>query len=98
MFAHTLIPDILLMTGFAVAFYGLCWALERPLRAGALLGTGVGIGFMAKGLVEPSMVGIAAILLPAVFRESRTPPYVATPALAFLFHSPSLLACAIVSF
>jgi len=92
MFAHTLIPDILLTTGFAVAFYGLCWALERPLRAGALLGTGVGIGFMAKGLVEPSMVGIAAILLPAVFREWRTRRYVATLAWALLFALPWLLA------
>src|SRR5260221_4277400 len=92
MFAHTLIPDILLTTGFAVAFYGLCWALERPLRAGALLGTGVGIGFMAKGLVEPSMVGIAAILLPAVFCEWRTRRFVATLAWALLFALHWLLA------
>src|SRR5258706_1600001 len=92
MFAHTLIPDILLTTGFAVAFYGLCWALERPLRAGALLCTGVGIGFMAKGLVEPSMVGIAAILLPAGFREGRTRRSSATLAWALLFGLPWLLA------
>ena len=51
--AHALITDLALLAGFAIAFYGLALSLRRELIAGFLLGTGIGIGFMSKGLVEP---------------------------------------------
>ena len=62
--SHQLITDISLMTGFAAGFYGLALALRRPLPGGLWLGTGVGIGFMSKGLLAPGVFGILALLLP----------------------------------
>jgi hypothetical protein len=86
-----MITDTALMAGFAVAAYGLVWALERPLRAGAFLGTGVGIGFMSKGLVEPAMVGIAVALLPIFFRDWRSRAFGSSLLWALAFVSPWLL-------
>jgi hypothetical protein len=91
MHAHTMITDTALMAGFAVAAYGLVWALDRPLRAGAFLGTGVGIGFMSKGLVEPAMVGIALALLPIFFRDWRSRAYWSSLLWTLAFVSPWLL-------
>ncbi|HET9650556.1 MAG TPA: hypothetical protein VFP36_00120, partial [Usitatibacter sp.] len=88
--AHEMLTDTALLAGFALAFLGLIWALERPLRAGALLGTGVGMGFMSKGLVEPAMMGIACLLLPAAFRAWRTRNYAIALAWGALFALPWL--------
>ncbi|NBR29452.1 MAG: glycosyltransferase family 39 protein [Betaproteobacteria bacterium] len=62
--SHQLITDISLLTGFAVAFYGLALALRRPAAGGFWLGTGVGIGFLSKGLLAPGIFGIVVVLLP----------------------------------
>jgi 4-amino-4-deoxy-L-arabinose transferase-like glycosyltransferase len=91
MHAHTMITDTALMAGFAVAAYGLAWARERPLRAGAFLGTGIGIGFMSKGLVEPAMVGIGLALLPILFRDWRSRAYGSSLLWTLAFVSPWLL-------
>ena len=72
---HMMIPDIPLLAGVAVAFHGWAWIQERPLKGGALFGTGVGMALMAKGLLGPGMLGVTAILLPMVFRSWRTPGY-----------------------
>lgn len=62
--SHQLITDISLLTGFAAGFYGFALALRRPATGGFWLGTGVGIGFMSKGLIAPGVFGIIALLLP----------------------------------
>ena len=62
--SHQLVTDIALLTGFAAGFYGLALALRRPALGGFWLGTGVGIGFMSKGLLAPIVFGIVALLLP----------------------------------
>ena len=54
--SHQLITDIPLLTGFAAAFYGFALALRRPARGGFWLGSGVGIGFMSKGLLDRKSV------------------------------------------
>jgi 4-amino-4-deoxy-L-arabinose transferase-like glycosyltransferase len=91
MHAHTMITDTALLAGFAIAVYGLACALDRPLRAGAFLGTGLGIGFMSKGLVEPAMVGLALALLPILFRDWRARAYGSSLLWALAFASPWLL-------
>ncbi|HEV2007160.1 MAG TPA: glycosyltransferase family 39 protein, partial [Burkholderiales bacterium] len=62
--SHQLITDISLLTGFAAAFYGFALALRRPALGGFWLGTGVGIGFMSKGMIAPGVFGVIALLLP----------------------------------
>jgi 4-amino-4-deoxy-L-arabinose transferase-like glycosyltransferase len=62
--SHQLVTDIALLTGFAAGFYGLALALRRAVAGGFWLGTGVGIGFMAKGLLAPGIFGVIAVLLP----------------------------------
>lgn len=90
--AHELISDTSLFAGFAIAIYGFTYATQRPLRAGLVIGTGVGIGFMSKGLVEPAMLGLAAMALPCVSREWRSSAYAKALAWSAVFAAPWLLA------
>lgn len=89
--AHELISDAALFAGFAIAICGFAFALARPRLAGALIGTGVGIGFLSKGLVEPAMLGAAALALPCVSRDWRRALYFESLAWAALFALPWLL-------
>ncbi len=72
--SHQMITDISLLTGCAAGLYGFALALRRPGLGGFWLGTGVGIGFMSKGLLAPGIFGIIAILLP-LFPAWRTRQY-----------------------
>jgi 4-amino-4-deoxy-L-arabinose transferase-like glycosyltransferase len=67
-----MITDTALLAGFAIGLYGLCLAARRPLPAGIALGTGAGLGFMAKGLLAPGLLGLCALLLPVAFAAWRT--------------------------
>ncbi|MGZ5651247.1 MAG: ArnT family glycosyltransferase [Usitatibacter sp.] len=87
--AHAMITDTALLAGFAIALCALTFALERPRLAGALLGTGVGVGFMSKGLVEPAMVGGACLALLA-FARYRSRAYARCLLWAALFALPWL--------
>ncbi|MBC7779449.1 MAG: glycosyltransferase family 39 protein [Proteobacteria bacterium] len=69
--AHQMITDTALLAGFAIGLYGLCLGLRRPAWAGIALGTGAGLGFMAKGLLAPAVLGLCALLLPVLFRTWR---------------------------
>jgi 4-amino-4-deoxy-L-arabinose transferase-like glycosyltransferase len=73
--SHMLIADIPLLAGVAVAFHGWAWIAERPFKGGMLLGTGIGMSLMAKGLIGPGMLGVTALLLPVAFRSWRTSTY-----------------------
>src|SRR5215203_3350310 len=89
--SHQMITDVSLMTGFAAALYGFALALRRPALGGFLVGTGVGIGFMSKGLLAPGVCGIVALLLP-VFAAWRTRNYAVCLAVAALACAPWLIA------
>ena len=73
--AHLLLTDMALLAGFAMAYYGLAAALKRRLLGGFWLGTGVGIGFLANGLLAPIVLGATALLLPALGRDWRSRNY-----------------------
>lgn len=87
---HQLITDVALLTGFALALYGLALALRRPLAGGLLLGTGVGVGFLSKGLLAPGVLGVTALLL-LLFRAWRTRGYLVALVVALVAASPWLL-------
>lgn len=73
--AHEMINDVPLLMGYSLAFYGLALSARSTWRAGIMLGTGVGVGFLSKGLLEPGMIGLTALLLPLVAPSWRRREY-----------------------
>ncbi len=89
--SHLMFTDIALLAGFALSYYGLALSRTRPALTGLALGTGVGIGFMSKGLIAPGMVGCIAVSLPALFGAWRNRDYARCLAVAFLAATPWLI-------
>ena len=89
--AHLMLTDIAMLPGCALALLAFAGCRERPRWSGLLLGTGVGIGFLAKGLLVPGAIGLGAVLLPAWFRQWREPAYLRTLLIAFVAALPWLL-------
>ena len=85
---HRLITDVALLSGFTLAIAGLLVAHQRPLKAGALLGTGAGMAFMAKGLFGPGQFGLIALLLPLCFSACSSRRYWLSMGVAVLFALP----------
>ena len=87
--AHQLVTDLALLSGCAMMQYGYALSYRRPAAAGILLGTGVGIGFMAKGFIAPVLfLLISTVLL--LFRNWRTRPYYTSLGIAALCALPWL--------
>lgn len=89
--AHEMYTDMGLLTGFALAFYGLALSRRRVIVAGILLGTGVGVGFMSKGLIAPGAIGTIALVAPLVIPEWRQRQYLYCLLLALVAALPWLL-------
>lgn len=87
---HQLITDAALLAGFAMAYYGFAVALRRPAFGGFWIGTGIGIGFLANGVLAPAVLGAIAVLLPALCRDWRTRGYGAALAVAGAAAAPWL--------
>jgi 4-amino-4-deoxy-L-arabinose transferase-like glycosyltransferase len=87
---HQLITDMALMSGFAIALYGYVVSVNRPWLGGLLLGTGVGLGFMAKGLIAPGMLGLIAVILPCIDSTWRRRNYFLCLALSLFVMLPWL--------
>ena len=73
--AHQLITDMALLSGFAMGFYGFALCRERPWLGGFFLGTGVGLGFMSKGMIAPGALGLIALALPLTGPQWRQRRY-----------------------
>ena len=89
--SHIMVTDVPMLTGFAIASYGFALSHERPLGAGIWLGTGVGVGFLAKGLLVPGAIGVTALVLPLLFRTWRCRAYARTLGVAAVVALPWLL-------
>ena len=89
--AHAMLPDLPLMAGFSLALAGCAAGARRSPWAGLLIGTGAGVGFLAKGLIAPGVVGITVLALPLFFREWRHRAYVRLLVVAALSVLPWLL-------
>ncbi len=86
--AHTLNPDVAGLTGYSMVFYALALAPRKPVRAGLLLGTGAGIGFLAKGMLPVEVALAMALLLPTLFCHWRRPSYLLVLALGVIAAVP----------
>lgn len=89
--AHKLITDVALFAGFSVALYGLALSARRNILGGFWLGTGIGLGFMSKGLIAPGVLGITALLLPALFAQWRRKEYAVSLGASFVAILPWLI-------
>ncbi|MEO8006598.1 MAG: glycosyltransferase family 39 protein [Betaproteobacteria bacterium] len=85
---HELIADTALLAGLALGIYGLAVSARRPILAGVWLGMGLGICFLAEGLVEPLMLLLTIALLPLVSSHWRTRRYLLSVAVAAVVATP----------
>jgi len=87
--AHLMNTDLGLLAGFAMMLYGYALSPRHPLFAGLILGTGLGIGFMTKGFIAPTLfVSISTLLF--AFSNWRNRAYATTLAIAILSALPWL--------
>jgi 4-amino-4-deoxy-L-arabinose transferase-like glycosyltransferase len=87
--AHLMSTDLGLLAGSAIMLYGYALTPRRPVLAGLLLGTGVGLGFMTKGFIAPIFfISISSLLL--LFRAWRTREFFTTLLIATLAALPWL--------
>ena len=84
--------DLALLLGFSVAVLGLAGCARAKRWGGALLGVGVGLGFLAKGLFAPALIGLVALLLPLFFEQWRTRAYFMQLSIALAVALPALVA------
>ena len=89
--AHTLMPAISALTGVATGFYALALAKRRPYRASALLGVGMGVGFLSTGLLPLAIILSTCLALPTLFSAWRTPSFGKVLVIAIIIASPFLL-------
>jgi len=89
-FAHLMLTDTALLAGIAIGMAGLPRWRSRPVASGLQIGTGIGIGFLAKGLLAPGVFGLAAVLLPLCCARWRAPAYARTALVALLAALPWL--------
>ena len=88
---HMMMPDVPLLAGFALSAWGFSRILAAASVGGVLLGIGVGISFLSKGILGPAVIGITALMLPVCFMEWRNRWYFRGLAIALLAASPMLL-------
>lgn len=89
--AQRLQVDHALMAGFAVAMLGLSACARERWWGGLALGIGTGMGFLAKGLIAPAVIGLAALSLPALFAAWRTRRYAEQLVYAFVVALPLVI-------
>jgi 4-amino-4-deoxy-L-arabinose transferase-like glycosyltransferase len=93
MHARTLLTDLGVIAGVAVAIYGFVCVFNHRhvLFSAMLIGTGAGIAFLSKGLVGIAVLGGVAVMLPLLFPVWRTRRYLHILLLALVAALPWLL-------
>ncbi len=72
--AHEMITDTALLAGYAFVLWGFALSARRPNPAGVLIGIGMGIAFLSRGLIPVVVVLLTAALL-GLFAAWRTRRY-----------------------
>ena len=89
--AHTLMPAVSALTGFATSFYALALAKRRPYRASILLAAGMSVGFLSTGLQALAIILATSLALPCLFSFWRNKSYASVIGLSLLMASPFLI-------
>lgn len=88
---HEMVSDTALFATFAMGYYGLAIARQKPRWAALWLGLGLGLGFLAKGFVAPALLGAISLALPVFFRPWRVRAYGQFASLALVIALPLVL-------
>lgn len=90
--AHQLLPENAVLTAFAMALFGLALHPLRPRTAGVLVGTGIGLAFLSRGLFSATPLVVALLALPLVSPPFRHREYARLCGMATAVALPWLLA------
>lgn len=88
---HQLITDTALFAGMAIGLLGLVRVPDAPWRGGMLVGAGVAIAFLSKGLLGPGLLLCTAAAL-ACIRPWRGRPMATAAVVALLVATPPIAA------
>jgi 4-amino-4-deoxy-L-arabinose transferase-like glycosyltransferase len=86
--SHQLSGELALAASVALALLGVALMPTAPVRGGAALGVGVGVGFLAAGWLGPLWTLAPALLLPSFGSPWRTRVYAAGLGVALLVALP----------
>jgi 4-amino-4-deoxy-L-arabinose transferase-like glycosyltransferase len=90
--AHEMAPDLAGLAGIALGLYGFALARRRPWLGGALVGSGMGVGYLGNGLLPLGMLAALVVALPLASPSWRTRRYAGIAAIAVAFAVPFVLA------
>lgn len=90
-FGHDLAAESALMAGTTMGLYGLLRLPRSTFWGGFWFGTGLGIAFMAKGLLGPAILGITALIAPFFATPGGVSRQLRGILLGLLFAAPWLL-------
>ncbi len=88
--AHMMSAETAVVAATALVIYGLTWIPAQAIVAGLLIGSGIGIAFLAKGSVAGGLA-FAMALGPLVFHQWRSRAYAAALAVAIVAALPWIL-------
>ena len=95
--AHETLGEISMLAGQALAWYGIAMMRSKPHRGGWLLGLGLAVAVLSKGVpaaIAPLFVALAAPLISSAWRRREYLPALVQALLLFLLVSGGWLALA----
>jgi 4-amino-4-deoxy-L-arabinose transferase-like glycosyltransferase len=82
--AHETLAEIAMLAGQALAWYGIALAPRRPYRAGLILGAGLAVSMLSKGIVAVIAPAVVALAVPFLSQLWRRREYALTVLMAAL--------------
>ncbi len=85
---HQLISNVALLAALAIGIYGLALAPRRAYAGGAWLGAGLGMAFLASGVLEPLMLVVMTLGMVIVSPRYRSARFARSAGLALAVAAP----------
>lgn len=89
--AHQLLPENAVLTAFALVLFGLALSPHRLRTAAVLVGTGIGLAFLSRGIVSAATLVGSLVLLPIAAPGFRRRDFARLCGIAFAVALPWLL-------